>query len=157
MMRRTGTSGWCPLKRKLPRHNSNVVTTVRSSTIPVRIQVSRSNLTALLPTVGDTDPERIADEAERQRGPFRVFSFGIGYDVNTYLLDRLTERARGTSEYIQPGADIERAVGSLAAKIASPVMTDLALSGDGAELYDLQPASLPDLFSGDEIVLFGRY
>src|SRR5437773_1559464 len=114
-------------------------------------------LTDGLPTVGDTDPERIADEAERQRGPFRVFSFGIGYDVNTYLLDRLTERARGTSEYIQPGADIERAVGSLAAKIASPVMTDLALSGDGAELYDLQPASLPDLFSGDEIVLFGRY
>jgi len=114
-------------------------------------------LTDGLPTVGETDPERIADDAERQRGPFRVFSFGIGYDVNTYLLDRLTERARGASEYIQPGADIERVVGSLAAKIASPVMTDLALSGDGAELYDLQPASPPDLFAGDEIVIFGRY
>src|SRR2546430_9909559 len=114
-------------------------------------------LTDGMPTVGETDPERIANAAEQNRGAFRVFSFGIGYDVNTYLLDRLTERARGTSEYIQPGADIERAVGSLAAKIASPVMTDLALSGDGAELYDLQPASLPDLFSGDEIVLFGRY
>ncbi len=114
-------------------------------------------LTDGLPTVGDTDPERIADAAERQRGPFRVFAFGIGYDVNTYLLDRLTERARGVSEYIQPGADIERAVGALAAKIASPVMTDLALSADGGELYDLQPASLPDLFSGDEVIVFGRY
>jgi len=114
-------------------------------------------LTDGLPTVGETDPERIADAAERQRGGFRVFAFGIGYDVNTFVLDRLTERAHGASEYVQPGADIERAVGSLAAKIASPVMTDVAVSGDGAEVYDLQPATLPDLFANDEIVIFGRY
>src|SRR5437016_3523266 len=108
-------------------------------------------------TVGETDPERLADQAERDRGPFRVFAFGIGYDVNTYLLDRLTERARGVTEYIRPGGDIEQAVGSLAAKVASPVLTDLALRADGVELYDLQPHSMPDLFGGDELVVFGRY
>jgi len=114
-------------------------------------------LTDGLPTVGETDPERIADAAESQRGAFRVFAFGIGYDVNTFVLDRLTERAHGASEYLQPGADIEGAVASLAAKIASPVMTDVTVSGDGAEVYDLQPATLPDLFANDEIVIFGRY
>lgn len=114
-------------------------------------------LTDGMPTVGETDPERIADQAEHGRGPFRVFAFGIGYDVNTYLLDRLTERARGVTEYIRPGGDIEQAVGSLAAKVSSPVLTDLALRADGVELYDLQPQSLPDLFSGDELVVFGRY
>ena len=114
-------------------------------------------LTDGMATVGETDPERIADQAERGRGPFRVFAFGIGYDVNTYLLDRLTERARGVTEYIRPGGDIEQAVGSLAAKVASPVLTDLAVRGDGVELYDLQPRSLPDLFGGDELVVFGRY
>src|SRR5690348_13630144 len=113
-------------------------------------------LTDGMPTVGETDPEHIAEQAERGRGPFRVFAFGIGYDVNTYLLDRLTERARGVTEYIQPGADIEQAVGALAAKIASPVLTDLAIRGDGVELYDLQPQGLPDLFAGDELVVFGR-
>ena len=46
---------------------------------------------------------------------------------------------------------------SLASKIASPVLTDLALRADGVELYDLQPQSLPDLFGGDELVVFGRY
>ena len=110
-----------------------------------------------MPTVGETDPEHIAEQAERGRGPFRVFAFGIGFDVNTYLLDRLTERARGVTEYIQPGGDIEQAVGALAAKIASPVLTDLAIGGDGVELYDLQPQGLPDLFAGDELVVFGRY
>jgi Ca-activated chloride channel homolog len=114
-------------------------------------------LTDGMPTVGETDPERIADQAERGRGPFRVFAFGIGYDVNTYLLDRLTERARGITEYIRPGGDIEQAVGSLAAKVASPVLTDLAVHADGVELFDLQPSSLPDLFAGDELVVLGRY
>lgn len=114
-------------------------------------------LTDGLPTVGETDPERMAAQAERDRGAFRVFAFGIGYDVNTYLLDRLVEQARGTSEYIQPGGDIERAVGALTARLSSPVLTDVAIDGDGIELYDLQPGSLPDLFSGDELVLFGRF
>jgi Ca-activated chloride channel family protein len=114
-------------------------------------------LTDGMPTVGETDPERIVDQAEHRRGPFRVFAFGIGYDVNTYLLDRLTEGARGVTAYIQPGGDIEQAVGSLAAKVASPVLTDLAISADGVELYDLEPQSLPDLFAGDELVVFGRY
>jgi len=114
-------------------------------------------LTDGMATVGETNPERIADQAERGRGPFRVFAFGIGYDVNTYLLDRLTERARGVTAYIRPGGDIEQTVASLASKIASPVLTDLALRADGVELYDLQPQSLPDLFAGDELVVFGRY
>src|SRR5437879_4020986 len=114
-------------------------------------------LTDGLATVGETNPERIAEQAERERGLFRVFAFGIGYDVNTYLLDRLTERARGMTEYIHPGGDIEQAVASLAARIASPVLTDLAVRADGVELYDFQPHTLPDLFGGDELVVFGRY
>jgi len=109
-------------------------------------------------STGETDPERIATSAERGRGKFRVFSFGVGDDVNTYLLDRLTERARGTTEYIRPGENIERAVGTLAAKVASPVLTDVTITaGSGIELYDVQPGSLPDLFAGDEMVVLGRY
>lgn len=115
-------------------------------------------LTDGLPTVAEQDPERIAARAEERRGEFRVFSFGIGYDVNAYLLDRLTERARGRTEYITPGGDIERAVGTLTSRIASPVLADVALEGgDGVELYDVQPQTLPDLFAGDEVVVFGRY
>ena len=109
-------------------------------------------------STGEKDPEKIAASAEQDRGKFRVFSFGVGDDVNTYLLDRLTERARGTTEYIRPGENIERAVGTLAAKVASPVLTDVTISaGSGIELYDVQPGNLPDLFAGDELVVLGRY
>lgn len=115
-------------------------------------------LTDGLPSVGEQNPEQLATRAERGRGRFRVFAFGIGYDVNTHLLDRLTEQARGTSQYIAPGGDIEQSVATLAAKLSSPVLTDLGVRVDGdVELYDVQPQGLPDLFAGDELVVFGRY
>jgi Ca-activated chloride channel family protein len=61
------------------------------------------------------------------------------------------------TQYVSPGGDIEQAVGALATKIASPVLTDVALESGAVELYDLQPGTLPDLFAGDEMVVFGRY
>jgi len=114
-------------------------------------------LTDGLPTVGESDPEKLVASADHDRGSYRVFSFGIGYDVNTYLLDRLTEQARGATEYIRPGDNIESAVGALAAKVSSPVLTDVALSAGSAELYDLRPGQMPDLFAGDETVIMGRF
>jgi len=115
-------------------------------------------LTDGLPSQGESDPERLAEQVERARGRFRVFTFGVGHDVNTYLLDRIAVRARGASEYVSPGGSIEQAVGSLAAKTSSPVLTDLTITGDaGLELYALQPGELPDLFGGDELVVLGRY
>jgi Ca-activated chloride channel family protein len=115
-------------------------------------------LTDGLPTVGESDPEKLVASADHDRGGYRVFSFGIGYDVNTYLLDRLTEQARGATEYIRPGDNIEQAVGALAAKVSSPVLTDVGLrASGGAEVYDLQPGQLPDLFAGDETVIMGRF
>jgi Ca-activated chloride channel family protein len=86
-----------------------------------------------------------------------VFTFGVGHDVNTYLIDRLAVRARGASAYIQPGGDIEQTVSALAAKIAAPVLSDVGLAaGDGVEVYDLEPGTMPDLFAGDEQVILGR-
>ena len=114
-------------------------------------------LTDGLPTVGEQDPERIAAAADRHRGRARVFAFGVGYDVNTYLLDRLGEAGRGSTEYVEPGEDVERALGTLAAKITHPVLTDLEIAGAPVRLTELYPGELPDLFAGEELVLFGRY
>src|SRR5438034_187878 len=88
-------------------------------------------LTDGMPTVGETDPERIADQADRGRGAFRVFAFGVGYDVNTYVLERLTERARGVAEYIRPGGDIEQL---WAARKAGALSRDIRLHGPNPEI-----------------------
>jgi Ca-activated chloride channel family protein len=110
-----------------------------------------------LPTNGETNAERIAATAESRRGRARVFAFGVGYDVNTYLLDRLSEAARGTTQYVRPGEDVEEALASLAARIRYPVLTDLVLERTAVRITEVYPRNLPDLFAGEELVLFGRY
>ncbi|MEX0691933.1 MAG: VIT domain-containing protein [Gemmatimonadales bacterium] len=113
-------------------------------------------LTDGLPTVGERDPEVIADHAESQHGRARVFAFGVGYDVNTYLLDRLSAAGRGRTEYVEPDQDIEASVGRLASMISRPLLTDLALTLP-AGITDVYPRQLPDLFQGEELIIFGRY
>ncbi len=114
-------------------------------------------LTDGLPSTGERDPERIAAEAEKLRARSRIFAFGVGYDVNTYLLDRLTAAGHGATQYVTPGQNIEQALGVLAAKIRHPVLTDLEIANSPVRLTEVYPSRLPDLFSGDELVVFGRY
>lgn len=114
-------------------------------------------LTDGLPSVGEQNPERLAQMAERARGNARVFAFGVGYDVNTYLLDRLSAAGRGTTQYVQPNEDVEEALGRLVAKISHPVLTDLEIAEAPVRLTELYPQRLPDLFAGEELVLFGRF
>jgi Ca-activated chloride channel family protein len=109
------------------------------------------------PTVGETAPEQIAEAAERLRDGERVFAFGVGYDVNTYLLDRMAEGGRGTVSYVGPGDDVEEAVSSLTRKISFPALSDLRIVRAPAQLEDHYPNPLPDLFYGEDLILFGRY
>jgi Ca-activated chloride channel homolog len=110
-----------------------------------------------LPTVGETNPDRIAARVEATRREARIFTFGVGYDLQTYLLERIAVAGRGTVDYVEPGADVEEAVGSLAAKISHPVLVDLRFDGSPVRLKDVQPARLPDLYAGEDLVIFGRY
>ena len=110
-----------------------------------------------LPSVGEQNPERLAAIAERTSQKTRVFAFGVGHDVNTYLLDRLGAAGRGGAQYVQPGESVETALGTLSNKIRFPVLTDLALAASGVNLREIYPTTLPDLFGGEDLVVFGRY
>ncbi|MFQ5550803.1 MAG: VIT domain-containing protein, partial [Gemmatimonadales bacterium] len=114
-------------------------------------------LTDGLPTAGEQNPQHIVDMVAQTRGSRRVFGFGVGYDVNTFLLDELGTAGRGATHYVQPGESIEQAIGALTRKISHPVMADLRIAGSPVELFDFYPMELPDLFSGEELILFGRY
>jgi Ca-activated chloride channel family protein len=119
-------------------------------------------LTDGLPTVGETDLDRIvADTARAARtgeGQTRVFCFGIGHDVNTHLLDRLTESTHATSEYVLPEEDLEVKVSRFFSKVKDPVLAGVKLEfPPTVRVNRLHPAPLPDLFQGEQLVLVGRY
>ncbi len=116
-------------------------------------------LTDGLPTVGELQTaEGLAALARAKAGPStRLFAFGVGYDVNTRLLDKLALDNRGERMYVAPEENIEVRVSAFYEKIASPVLSDVKIVVDGLETYDVFPPQLPDLFRGSQLVVHGRY
>jgi len=115
-------------------------------------------LTDGLPTIGNTNEAQILGDAKRANwGGVRLFTFGVGYDVNVRLLDKLVGDNRGRSDYVKPNEPIETKVNALATRIQHPVMTGLELSLQGVKLIDVYPRQLGDLFRGDQLIVVGRF
>ncbi len=115
-------------------------------------------LTDGLPTVGETDPGRILREAAAANPlKVRVFTFGVGYDVNTFLLDQIAARNYGTADYVTPDEDLEVKLSNFFSKVASPVLTGLSLDLGGLNASDIYPRQIPDLFQGSQLTILGRF
>ena len=115
-------------------------------------------LTDGLPTAGETRELAIADNCRRANTRrTRVFSFGVGYDVNARLLDRLSGGNSGTSEYVKPDEDLETHVARFYSKMTSPVLSEIQLELAGVDINRTYPRDIPDLFEGGQIVCAGRY
>jgi Ca-activated chloride channel family protein len=111
-----------------------------------------------LPTEGVTDSQSILSNFSANAPEnLRLFTFGVGYDVDTILLDSLSQDHHGRSSYVQPGMKLDETLSSFYNGISTPVLTNLDLSFGGLSTYDLYPYPLPDLFSGAQVVLLGRY
>jgi len=122
-------------------------------------------LTDGLPTTGETGESAIVKLcASANQVRARLFAFGVGYDVNSRLLDRLARTNFGLSQYVRPKEDIEASVAALYRKIGAPVMTGVRvmvdIEGDAIvtpPVNRLYPQGEFDLFAGDQVVLVGRY
>lgn len=111
-----------------------------------------------LPTEGVIDSSRILEDFD-QAAPsnLRLFAFGVGYDVDTYLLDSLAQAHHGATTYVLPEERLDETLSAFYEKISTPVLADLSLDFGEVSIYDLYPFPLPDLFSGSQIIVVGRY
>jgi Ca-activated chloride channel family protein len=111
------------------------------------------------PTVDVTNPDKIVKNVqEKNTGNTRIFTFGVGDDVNAAMLDQLAETTRAVSTYVREAEDIETKVAGLYGKISNPVLTDLKLTSTAnVQIHEIYPPKLPDLFAGTQLVVIGRY
>jgi Ca-activated chloride channel homolog len=111
------------------------------------------------PTIGHTKEDDIlASVKAANTDKTRVFCFGIGTDVNTHLLDKITEQTRAVSQYVLPEEDLELKVSSFYTKIKEPVLANPVLKATGdIKIRQMYPSPLPDLFRGDQAIVVGRY
>ena len=131
----------------------NAFDLTRNSTVSARQIVF---LTDGQPTVGKTEIQGLLDGAKKQNNGARLWTFGLGFDVNTRLLDTLASESGGDADYVLPKEDIEQKVGELYGKIAFPLLQNVSVSWGGARVYDAFPRQIPDLFKGGQIVVLGR-
>lgn len=112
------------------------------------------------PTVGVTDVNQIVKNvagANAGSSTARVFVLGVGFQVNTKLLDRLSDENGGAGDYVTPSENLELKMSAFYTKLAHPILTNLSLAFQGVSVHDLYPRKLSDLFKGSELVLMGRY
>ena len=109
------------------------------------------------PTVGERDANVIANIAAKHRGSRRVFTFGVGADLNVSLIEQLALEGRGTASFVRPDESVERAVGIVASRLTSPLVTDVRVRADGVRLRKMHPGGPVDIFAGEDLVLLARY
>ncbi len=118
-----------------------------------------------LPTVGEKREAAIRD-AVKQANKFhrRIFSFGVGYDVNAPLLNAVATESRAASTFVLPKEDVEAKVSQVFRRLSGPVLSDPKLTMLDARgevttraIKELMPVELNDLFEGDQLVLLGQY
>jgi Ca-activated chloride channel homolog len=122
-------------------------------------------LTDGLPTVGVRDEASIRTAAEKANTHHRrIFTFGVGYDVNAPLLSHLAQKSRAAGTFVLPNEEIEAKVSQVYRRLFGPILADPELTLVDAQgepttrrVTDLLPAALPDLFEGDQLVLLGKY
>jgi Ca-activated chloride channel family protein len=111
-----------------------------------------------LPTVDETNVSKIIENVHKATKPgLRLFTFGVGYDVNTALLDKLAADNGGVADYIEPKEDLEVKVSNFFSKVNYPVLTDLQIDMGGAQTDLIYPRNIPDVFRGSQVMLIGRY
>ncbi len=116
-------------------------------------------LTDGLPTTGVTEETLIREDVRRANDGLgaSVHVFGVGYDVNTHLLDGIAAENHGAVTYIEPGQSLEAALTTFYAQISHPLLTDVTITFAGMEVEAVYPHTLPDLFVGSRLVLSGKH
>ena len=115
-------------------------------------------LTDGLPTVGITNTESIIQNVRTSAKPgVRLFTFGVGYDVNTALLDKLAAENGGVADYIEPKENLEVKISNFFARVNHPVLNNVQLDMGGVQTDLVYPRSIPDVFKGSQVTLIGRY
>ena len=138
--------------------NSALKRALQLKTTPDNRSTNIVFLTDGLPTEGETDVNRILQNIKHEDKQFiRIFSFGVGFNVNTFLLDKISRDSHGSANYVKPGENIEKEVSNFFTKISSPVLTNPEIDFGDLAVYDVYPQELPDIFKGQRVSVIGRY
>lgn len=85
------------------------------------------------------------------------FSFGIGSAVNRYLIEGIAATGQGEPFIVTEEEQASEIAERFRTYVESPVLTDIQVSFENFDVYDVEPAILPTLYAQKPIVLLGKW
>lgn len=85
------------------------------------------------------------------------FSFGIGSSVNRYLIEGMAKTGLGEAFIVTEPEEAAETAERFRTYIESPILTNIQLSFDGFDVYDMEPAAVPTLFAQRPIIVYGKW
>jgi Ca-activated chloride channel family protein len=140
------------IKRLHPTGGTDIALALQTA-VELQTKGSENPQVVVFLTDGQSDA---AQASAVKTGNVRLFTLGLGRDVNKPLLSRLAAEKRGRFTFIENASEIETKVDRLAANISKPLLVDVAVTVDGANATRMYPRTLPDLFAEDELRVSGR-
>ncbi len=123
--------------------------------IPMQENYSRSIITI---TDGYISGEKeIFKIVRRNLSSTNFFSFGIGDSVNRYLINGIAKAGQGEAFIVTDQEDAADTATQFRTYIQAPLLTDIQVSYDGFDAYEIEPPAIPTLFARRPIVLFGKW
>jgi len=103
------------------------------------------------------DEATVLSKINAIRGNARIYSLGVGSNVNRYLLDEMGIAGHGFTRYIDPIKNVEDSAIQFANYLSTPVLSDISIDWGTLKPHHLTPKNLPDLFIGDSLRILGKF
>jgi Ca-activated chloride channel family protein len=94
---------------------------------------------------------------EQRPSGVSVFCIGVGNEVNRPLLGQLAQETGGLAAFMSTSDNFEQQAQAFRRKLTHPAATDVKITLDGADVYDVEPQTLPNLYYGQPLRMYGRY
>jgi Ca-activated chloride channel family protein len=127
----------------------------RIAALPKAADVSRS---VIVVTDGYVTVENeVFQLVRRNLNQSNVFAFGIGSSVNRHLIEGIARAGQGEAFIVTKPEEAQAQAERLRRMIESPVLTQVQARFEGLDVYDVEPAQLPDVLGGRPVIVFGKW
>ncbi len=127
----------------------------KSFNIPTDETFSRS---VIIVTDGYISAERnVFSLIEKNLHHTNLFAFGIGSSVNRYLIEGMAKAGAGEPFIVTNPQEADAVAEKFRQYISSPVLTNISVTYDEFDTYDVEHQSIPDLFAQRPVVIFGKW
>jgi Ca-activated chloride channel family protein len=112
----------------------------------------------VIATDGYVDVEKDAfDLIRKNRDKANFFAFGIGSSVNRLIIEGMANAGMGMPFVVTKPDEAEATALKFRKYVQNPVLTHISVSYDKFDAYDIEPLSVPDVFSQRPVIIFGKY